>query len=116
MVGRQERWLLTRRPGAALQPRHSRPRLPLWGVERGVPEPRADVAAELDAAPDCGAQAVPRLRPGRDRVPAAWQPEGARLRAQGRVADRALRREPLAVRAARGARPLTLQGRRSRRA
>ena len=111
-----ERGLLGRQPAEALPARRDRPRVPRRGGQRRVAAGEPAVAALVDAAPDRAAQAAPAVRPRRDRVPAAREPQGADVPAHARRRAHPRRREPLALRAVRRARPVRVPGHDARRA
>ena len=79
------------------------------GCERRGAGAHLDLAAALDAPHDPGAAEVARLRPRHLRGAHAGQPPRARLPAPLRGRRGAVRQQPVALRAAGGARPVAVQ-------
>ncbi len=107
---RSQRRLLESRSGAVVRTADHGPGLRIPGVERRGAGTRAVLAPELDEAADRPAQAVPRLRPRVDRVPAGAEPQGAGVCSQPRRRHDPLRRQSVAQRPADRARSVALQG------
>src|SRR5439155_14702121 len=107
---RSQRGLLARRRPRPLHASRRRPRLWLPGGQRGGPAARAGLAPQLDEAHHPGPEVVPRLRARHADLPAAREPARARLHARARGRRDPVRRQPLALRAVRRARPLPLRG------
>jgi hypothetical protein len=103
-------------PAAAVPAGHRRPGVPLRDGQRRGAAGEPELAAVVDEAADRAAQAVPGVRPRHHRVPVSRQPQGAGVPALLRGRDRPGRREPVALRAVRAARPVAVPGPRARRA
>ena len=105
-----ERGLLVRQPAEALPAGRDRSRVPRLGGQRGGAAGEPPVAALVDAPADRAAQALRRVRPRHDRVPAAREPQGADVPADPRRRAHPRGREPVALRPVRRARPVPVPG------
>ena len=104
---RPQRRLLARQPAAALPAGHHRPRVPLRGGQRRGPAGQPALAAVVDEAADRAAQAAPR-RSGAARSSSCTRRTARSSRSSARLRGRADpgRRQPVALRPVRGARPV----------
>src|SRR5258705_431352 len=93
---RPQRRLLARRPAAALPAADHGPDLRLRGGQRRGAAARPEQPAQLDPAHARDPQDEPRLRPRQALVPAARQPQGARLPPRADRRGDPVRRQPFA--------------------
>ena len=113
---RPQRRVLPRQPPAALPADHHRPRVPLRDGQRRGPAGQPQLAVVVDAPHHRPAGPAPGVRPGRHRVPAARERQGAGLHPHPRRRPGAGGGQPVALRPERPARPARGPGHGPRRA
>src|SRR5439155_5154 len=107
---RPQRRILELEPAATVSAGDHRSRVPLRNRQCRDAAPEPALAAFVDEARDRPSQAPPRFRPGHARAPPAREQKNTRVRAPLRVGADPGRREPVALPADRGSRPVGVEG------